>query len=91
MYLSFHWPGRSARAARFSGCLSHFVSNRPIWPAEAPGPGDRPVAHDPAHRGIVVQPFGIVHILVVDQTPEHRLSQQARQSMAPVLADACIR
>jgi hypothetical protein len=51
MYLSFHWPRRSARAARFSGWLSHFVSNRPIWPAEAAGPGDRSVAHDPSHRG----------------------------------------
>src|SRR6202023_3323876 len=33
-----HWPGRSARAARFSGRLSHFVSKRPIWLAEAAEP-----------------------------------------------------
>src|SRR5215831_18990596 len=36
--LSIHWPGRSARAARFSGRLSHFVSKRPIWLAEAAVP-----------------------------------------------------
>ena len=33
--LSIHWPGRWARAARFSGWLNYFVSNRPIWLAEA--------------------------------------------------------
>ena len=33
--VSIHWPGRSARAARFSGQQSHFVSKRPIWLAEA--------------------------------------------------------
>src|SRR6516162_10575328 len=32
--LSIHWPGRSTRAARVSGRLSHFVSKRPIWLAE---------------------------------------------------------
>src|ERR1700730_9582145 len=37
--LSTHRPGRSARAARFSGRLSHFVSKRPIWLAEAAHPG----------------------------------------------------
>jgi hypothetical protein len=36
--LSIHWPGRSARATRFSGRLSHFVSKRPIWLAEAAEP-----------------------------------------------------
>src|SRR6516164_9302460 len=36
--LSIHWPGRSARATRLSGRLSHFVSNRPIWLAEAADP-----------------------------------------------------
>jgi len=36
--LSIHWPGRSVSAARFSGRQSHFVSNRPIWLAEAAYP-----------------------------------------------------
>src|SRR5271170_7750740 len=36
--LSIHWPGRSARAARFSGRLSHLVSKRPIWLAEVANP-----------------------------------------------------
>src|SRR3954451_7663216 len=36
--LSIQWPGRSASAARFSGRLSHFVSKRPIWLAEAADP-----------------------------------------------------
>jgi hypothetical protein len=38
VHLSIHRPGRSARAARFSGRLSHFVSKRPIWLAEAADP-----------------------------------------------------
>jgi hypothetical protein len=33
--VSIHWPGRSARAAKFSGRVNHSVSKRPIWLAEA--------------------------------------------------------
>src|SRR5215217_2491592 len=36
--LLIHWPGRSASADRFLGRLSHFVSKRPIWLAEAAEP-----------------------------------------------------
>src|SRR3954447_22546732 len=36
--LSIHWPSRSASTDRFSGRLSHFVSKRPIWLAEAADP-----------------------------------------------------
>jgi hypothetical protein len=36
--LSIHCPGRSARAARFSGRLGHFVSKRPISLAGAAEP-----------------------------------------------------
>ena len=36
--MSIHWPGRSARTARFAGWLSHFVSKRPIWLANAADP-----------------------------------------------------
>src|SRR6266850_7972344 len=40
--VSIHWPGRSARAARFSGRVSHSVSKRPIWLAEGYAGQDRP-------------------------------------------------
>ena len=50
--------------------------------------GDRPVADHPAHRRIVAQPVGVVHILVAGEPSEHRLPQQADQSMATVLAGA---
>jgi hypothetical protein len=33
--VSIHWPVKSARAARFSGRVSHSVSKRPIWLADA--------------------------------------------------------
>jgi hypothetical protein len=89
--LSVHWPGRSASAARFSGRLSHFVSKRPIWLAEAAEPVIRPVANLPAHRRIAAQPLGVVHVLVAGQPTEHRLTQQAGQPMATILAGARVR
>src|SRR5215472_13924073 len=36
--VSIHWPGKSARAARFAGLLSHLVSKRPIWLADTCAP-----------------------------------------------------
>jgi hypothetical protein len=33
-------------------------------------------ADDPAHRRIVAQAFGIVHIIVTGEATEHRLTQQ---------------
>ena len=47
--LSIHWPGRSARAIRFSGRLNHFVSKRPIWLAEA---ADLLIARSPTTQRI---------------------------------------
>src|SRR5674476_345919 len=32
--------------------------------------------HDPAHRRIMAQAFGVVHIIVTGEAPEHRLTQQ---------------
>jgi hypothetical protein len=45
--------GRSARAAGFSGRLSHFASKRPIWPAEAANPwiAQSPTTHRIAGSG----------------------------------------
>jgi hypothetical protein len=51
---------------------------------------DRPVADHPAHRRIVTQPVGVVHILVAGERSEHRLPQQADQSVAAVPARARI-
>jgi hypothetical protein len=47
-------------------------------------------ADDPAHRGIVTQPFGVVHVLIAGQTTEHRLSQQANERMTTILASSRI-
>jgi hypothetical protein len=46
----------------------------------------RLATNDPAHRRIMTQPFGVVHILVARKTAEHRLPQQADQRMPTVLA-----
>ena len=48
----------------------------------------RLAADDPAHRRIMAQPLGVVHILVSGKPPEHRLPQQPDQSMPAVLAGA---
>src|SRR5262245_49058674 len=50
----------------------------------------RLAADDPAHRRIMAQAFGIVHVLVSGKPPEHGLPQQPDQCMAPVLAGACV-
>jgi len=47
--MSMHWPGRSARTAMFSSWLSHFVSKRPIWLANA---ADPVIAQSPATQRI---------------------------------------
>lgn len=47
-------------------------------------------ADDPAHRGIVTQALGVVHILVPGEPSEHRLPQQPDESMAAIFAGAYI-
>jgi hypothetical protein len=45
-------------------------------------------ADDPAHRWIVAQSLGVVHILVSCEPAEHRLTQHADQRMTAVLSRA---
>ena len=52
--------------------------------------GGRLAADDPAHRRIMPQALGIVDIFVSGKPCEHRLPQQADQSVTAVLAGACI-
>src|SRR5271168_955032 len=89
--LSIHWPDRSARAARFSGRVSHSVSKRPIWLAEA---ADPVIARSPTTQRIAGsrhKPFGVVHILVAGQPAKYRLPQQPDQQMPAVFARARFR
>ena len=51
-----HWPGRSASVARLSGQLSHSVSNRPIWLAEA---ADPVIARSPTTQRIAGSRHGL--------------------------------
>ena len=60
------------------------LSRSPHLASRSGRPGDRPVAHDPAHRRVAAQPLGVIHVFVASQPPEHRLAQQARQAMATV-------
>ena len=50
-----------------------------------------PATHHPAHRRIMRQPVGIVHVLVPRQAPEHRLAELSNQGMASVRAGAGVR
>ena len=47
-------------------------------------------ADNPAHRWIVAQTLGVVHVLVASETTKHRLPQQTDQRMVTVLAGARI-
>jgi hypothetical protein len=53
-------------------------------------PSDRPVADYPAHRWNAAQSIGVIHILVVAEPSEHRLTQQAAQGVPTVPARARI-
>ena len=88
MHLVDPLPGEIGERGKVLILASHSVSNRPIWLAEAATRGDRPVADNPAHRRIAAQPVGVVHVLVAGEPPEHRLTQQAHQPVATVLAGA---
>jgi hypothetical protein len=50
----------------------------------------RVAADDPAHRRIMAQTLGVVHILVAGETAEYRLPQQTDQRVATILAGARI-
>ena len=45
---------------------------------------------NPAHRRIMAQPLGVVHVLISGQPSEHRLPQHSHQRMAAILASARI-
>jgi hypothetical protein len=47
-------------------------------------------ADNPAHGRIVAQAFGVVYVLISNETTKHRLPQQTDQRVAAVLAGACI-
>src|SRR5207247_5472976 len=47
-------------------------------------------AHDPAHRRIVTQALGVVHILVSGKATKYRLPEQPGQSVPTILATACV-
>jgi hypothetical protein len=66
--LSIHRPGKSVRALTFSGLISHSVSKRPIWLAEA-------AAHWAQRIARVTGLLGVIHVLIAGQASEHRLAQ----------------
>src|SRR5215472_266928 len=87
---SIHLVRRAARAARFSGCVSHAVSNRPIWLAEAAvawmarSPTTQRIAGSRRSRS------ASFHVLIAGEPPKHGLPQQTHQHMTTVLPSACV-
>ena len=53
-------------------------------------PVRRVAADDPAHRRIMAQTFGVVHILVPGEATKYRLSEQPGQRVSTILAGACV-
>jgi xanthine dehydrogenase YagR molybdenum-binding subunit len=50
----------------------------------------RLAANNPAHRRIMTQALGVIHILVSGKATKYRLSEQPGQCMPTVLASACV-
>ena len=50
----------------------------------------RLAADDPAHRRIMAQPFGVIHILVPGQSSKHGLPQHSHQRVPSIPAGASI-
>ena len=48
----------------------------------------RLAADNPAHRRIMAQPLGVIHVLIASQPSEHGLSQHSHQRMAAIPASA---
>jgi hypothetical protein len=53
-------------------------------------PATDPAANNPAHRRIVAQALGIVHVFVSSEPPKHGLPQQTNQRMTAVLPGTCV-
>ena len=88
MNLSIHWPERSASADRFFSAVSHRVSKRPIWLADAAHPK---AAFPPTIQRIAGSWRSRSASLTSSypaSRPNDRLPQHADQRMPAVLAGA---
>jgi hypothetical protein len=50
----------------------------------------RLAANNPAHRRIMTQALGVIHILVSGKATKYRLPEQPGQCVPTVLASACV-
>ena len=87
---SIHWPDKSVRAERFCRCREPLRLEAAHLARRSRTALSRFAADNPAHRRIVAQALGVVHVLISSKTTEHRLPQQTDQRMAAVLAGARI-
>lgn len=55
------------------------------------GPVETPPIDDGAHRRVMRQTVGIVHILIPGEAAKHRLAKQPGQQVAGILAPAALR
>jgi hypothetical protein len=86
-----------AQVARQVGKSSEVLGRREPLRLEAPhltrrsrAPLRRFAADNPAHRRIVAQALGVVHILVSGKATKYRLPEQLGQCMPTILATACV-
>jgi hypothetical protein len=50
----------------------------------------RLASDNPAHRRIMPQTFGVVHVLVSSEATKYRLPEQPGQCVPAILASACV-
>src|SRR5262249_14987602 len=92
------WAGNKVeRVARQVGKSSEVLGRREPLRLEAAhltrrsrAPLRRFAADNPAHRRIVAQALGVVHILVSGKATKYRLPEQSGQCVPTILATACV-
>ena len=87
---SIHWPDKIGKSREVLRCREPVRLEAPHLARRSRTALSRLAADDPAHRRIMAQALGVVHVLVSGKTTEHRLPQQTDQRMAAVLAGARI-
>ena len=82
--------GQVGKSRKVRGCREPLRFEAPHLARRSRTALNRLAADNPAHRRIMTQALGVVHILVSGQATKYRLSEQPGQCMPAIFASACI-
>src|SRR5262245_51729970 len=83
---SIHWPDRVGNSSEVLGRREPLRLEAPHLARRSRAPLRRFAADNPAHRRIVAQALGVVHILVSGKATKYRLPEQPGQCVPTILA-----